>query len=82
MMCLFASLGDTIPKSEMWVKPESKTVGVPTKLGEDSVNITQFLNTMQSLREAHFFTQQVQNHKVSGGDLVSDSSLLSLIPIV
>ena len=76
IICLFASL-----KSEPRVKPESKTVGIPTKLGETSVNITQFLDTMQSLTDAHFFTQQVQDHKVSGG-IVSDSFLLSPDPEV
>ena len=76
LIIILASSGDFNPKSEMRGKG-SVTVGVPkqlpSKLGEDSRDVMDFLDTMESLHEAHFFTKQVQGHKVSGGDIVSDS---------
>ena len=36
----------------------------------DSQDVLDFLDTIESLHEAHFFTEQVQGHKVCGGDTV------------
>ena len=76
LIILLASSGDFKLKSETQGKG-SITVGVPkqlpSKLGEDSRDVTDFLDTMESLHKAHFFTEQVQGHKVSGGETVIGS---------
>ena len=66
LIFIVASLSESEPR----VKSGSSDTGV---------NITQFLETMESLSDAHFFSQQVQVDKVSGGT-VRDSISVSADP--
>ena len=66
LILIFASLSESEPR-------------VKSSSSEPRVNITHFLETMESLSEAHFFTQQAQVDKVSAGT-VSDSISVSADP--